>query len=297
LQNSAANNAPLRLEDFIATASKRLKEAGIESAVVDAHILVAYGLKCDRTQLLSQKDRVLAALELQKLRVFIECRARHEPVARILGRREFWSLPFGLNHATLEPRPDSETVVETALKLIKVKEAPLRILDLGTGTGCLLLSLLHELPKATGLGIDAAAQATEQAQTNAKNLGLDDRAAFRTGDWFEGINERFDVIVSNPPYIVHKDIASLMPEVRDHDPHLALDGGNDGLACYRLLVPRLPHFLKPSGFAVFEVGQGQADMVGKMFTDAGFKNVATHKDLGGIERVVTCINGSPPSRG
>jgi release factor glutamine methyltransferase len=283
----------MRLGDFIAAAIKRLKEAGIDSADLDARLLAGHALKCDRARLLSQQDRVLTPTEMQKLGAFIDCRARHEPVARIIGKREFWSLSFGLNHATLEPRPDSETLIETILKLVRSGPSPLaggellRILDLGTGTGCLLLALLHELPNASGLGVDKALPAVEQAEANAKGLKLENRATFKTGDWFDGIREQFDIIVSNPPYIAHKDLADLMPEVRDYDPPLALDGGEDGLAVYRLLVPRLHEFLKPGGIVAFEVGIGQARSVGKMFVGAGLAEVAVHKDLGRVGRVVT----------
>jgi release factor glutamine methyltransferase len=168
----------------------------------------------------------------------------------------------------------------------------IRILDLGTGTGCLLLSLLHELPDATGLGIDIASRAVEQAEANAVALELAARAKFRIGNWLEGITETFDVVVSNPPYIAAGDIPKLMPEVREHDPRRALDGGADGLDAYRLLIPALPRVMNPGALAAFEVGQGQAATVADLFRHAGFSNIETRKDLGGVDR---CVVGVKPA--
>lgn len=274
---------------------KQLADAKIDSPLFDARLLVSHALRLDYVELLSQSDRALSAKEMQKIESLIARRMAHEPVGRILGEREFWSLSFGLNEATLEPRPDSETLVEVALKNLRGKPLP-RILDLGTGTGCLLLSLLHELPEATGIGIDIAPRAVEQATSNAKNLGLSSRATFKAGNWLEGITDKFDVIISNPPYIPAGDIPSLMPEVRDHDPLRALDGGKDGLEIYRLLASQLPHFLKPEGFVIFEVGMGQADDVAALCHKAGLTGITKHKDLNGVERCVVGSEGfEPPS--
>lgn len=264
---------------------KRLAEAGIDSPLFDARLLVSHALRLDYVEILSQSERVLSAGEMRDIEKLVARRMAHEPVGRIQGMREFWSLPFGLNEATLEPRPDSETLVEAALKSLRGKSAP-RLLDLGTGTGCLLLSLLHELPDATGVGIDIAPRAVEQAQANAKNLRLSGRAAFKVGNWLEGITEKFDAILSNPPYIATGDIPALMPEVREHDPLCALDGGEDGLDIYRRLIPMLPHFLKKGGFAIFEVGAGQADDVAALCRKAKLADITKHKDLNGIERCV-----------
>ncbi|HEU0118040.1 MAG TPA: peptide chain release factor N(5)-glutamine methyltransferase [Alphaproteobacteria bacterium] len=287
MQPSSANNARLRLDDFTSAAVARLKDADIESADLDARILIAHGLKLDRAQLLTQGQRELSHKEFQELTSFIECRARHEPVARIIGEREFWSLPFGLNEATLEPRPDSETLVETVLKKIKDKNDNFKIIDLGTGTGCLLLSLLHELPNATGFGVDIVPRAVEQAEANAQNLRLDNRASFMLGNWLDKIDSKFDIIISNPPYISWKEIPELMPEVREFDPMQALDGGKDGLEPYRAIIPFLSQHLRADGIIAFEIGKGQATAVSAMLKDYYFIGIETHKDLGGIERVVT----------
>jgi len=273
----------VKLLAVIHDAEQKLATAGIDNPALDVTILIGHALGLDRAQLLGQSERALAIDEFYNIEQLIIRRAAHEPVARIVGEREFWSLPFGLNEATLEPRPDSETLVEAALQSLRGKLAP-RILDLGTGTGCLLLALLHELSSATGVGIDIAPRAIEQAQTNAKRLRLGRRARFQVGNWLDYIEEKFDAIISNPPYIATNDIASLMPEVREHDPRRALDGGKDGLEIYRLLIPQLRHFLKPEGIAIFEIGQGQAQAVETLFRDAGLMGIIQFRDLSGIER-------------
>ena len=289
MPNSVSNNVKpgATLGSLMLFARQRLVNAGIENADLDIRLLICHVLKLERIQLINQMERSLDAAEINRLSILIECRARHTSVARILGAREFWGLAFGLNEATLEPRPDSETLIEATLKLTPNHQELLRVLDLGTGTGCLLLSLLHELPQATGLGIDLAPRAVEQAKLNADALGLSARATFNTGSWLDGVQGAFDIIISNPPYIRHADIATLMPEVREHDPMLALDGGDDGLAPYLHLIPQLKKFLSPNGLVVFEVGYDQAEQVRDMLQQAGFTQTDIHKDLGGIERCVT----------
>jgi release factor glutamine methyltransferase len=278
-------NALPNLVETLRAAEQRLALAGVDNARLDARILIAEALHLDRAQLLSQTERVLTKDEADGIERLIIRRERREPVARILGHREFWSLTFDLNEATLVPRPESETLVEAALWHFRERsEDPLRLLDLGTGSGCLLLALLHEFSESTGLGIDSAAQAIDQARTNAEKLGLGARATFRVNDWIKGIAERFDLIVSNPPYIRHEEIEGLMPEVRAHDPLLALDGGADGLAIYQELIPHLARHLKPAGAVLFEVGMGQAASVSALLKSAGFSRLETRKDLSGLER-------------
>ncbi|NTU77152.1 MAG: peptide chain release factor N(5)-glutamine methyltransferase [Alphaproteobacteria bacterium] len=274
------------LLEIIHKAQKELAAAGVDHPALDARLLIGHALGCDRAQLMMQSRRVLTDEEIAAILKLIERRARRVPVARILGLREFWGLPFGLNEATLEPRPDSETLIEAALR---IPFSNGRLLDLGTGTGCLLLALLHEWPEATGMGVDIAPRAVEQARANAERLGLADRATFRVNSWADGVTERFDLIISNPPYIASGEISGLMPEVRDYDPRAALDGGSDGLDVYRHLIPRLPRLLNPQGAAIFEVGQGQATAVADLLRQSGFPDVATCRDLGGVER---CVMGT-----
>jgi release factor glutamine methyltransferase len=281
----------MTLADFLKRAIETLKNVGIDNPQLDARILACHALGIDRAELLSQSQRPLSEYEVQSLTTLIARRVEHESVARIVGKREFWGLGFGLNEATLEPRPDSESLIEAVLTL--APRTTQRILDLGTGTGCLLLSLLHELPDATGLGVDIAPRAVDQATRNAATLGLDQRAAFCTGNWLDGINEKFDIIVSNPPYIPAPEIPSLMRDVRDHDPMLALDGGADGLAPYRLLIPLLADFLTPNGIAAFEFGQHQASDVANLFKANKFARIKVRKDLAGIERCITATRSAP----
>ena len=310
---------PLTLAQSLQHSVTALREAEIDSPELDARILVGHTLGLERAEMFGASARVLSESEQKQIQNYITRRANHEPVGRIIGKREFWSLSFGLNEATLEPRPDSETLVEIALKKYGIPtfagmtppvatdvtkntvlpaqagipfsmtpDSHLRILDLGTGTGCLLLSLLHEIPHATGLGIDIAPRAIEQAQQNAHTLNLESRCRFQVGDWLEGLDEKFDLIISNPPYIPAADIPTLMPEVRTFDPRLALDGGEDGLSVYRFLIPRLMAIMKPTAHVLFEVGQGQADAVQKLLTQHHFTSVTAHPDLAGVAR---CVEG------
>lgn len=216
--------------------------------------------------------------------------ARHlqgEPIWRILGEREFWSLPFTLSPATLEPRPDSETIVEAALaELGQRKLGPLAILDLGTGTGCLLISILSECPMARGLGIDISEEACATAAGNAGRNAVGDRAVFRVGNWLDGVSERFDLVVSNPPYIPAGEIDGLAIGVRNYDPLRALDGGPDGLDPYRLLASTLRPVLAPGGLVVFEIGAGQEVDVVAIMAAEGFVHRGSRRDLGGHPRAL-----------
>jgi release factor glutamine methyltransferase len=224
-----------------------------------------------------------------KLDAFIARRLAGEPVDRIIGHRGFWTLDLKVTPATLSPRSDSETIVRAGRDMILARHdrhAALRILDLGTGTGAILLALLHEFPRAAGLGIDISEEALLVARGNAGTTGLSSRAIFRRGDWTAGLTGPFDLIVSNPPYIPTPDIAGLDPEVRDHDPHLALDGGADGLACYRALLPQIPPLLTPEGVAILEFGQGQGAAVRDIALSCGLSLVEFRNDLNGIERAI-----------
>jgi len=273
------------LQEALCLYQDRLKQAGIDNPSLDVRLLVAHALRCDRVSLITQSDRVLTSTEEFAIETLIARRYAREPVARILGQREFWGLSFTLNEATLEPRPDSETLVATVLKHTPVESAP-SILDLGTGTGCLLLSLLSALPQATGLGIDKSPRAVAQAAANAAHLGHGASAIFQTGNWFDGVDARFDRIISNPPYIPASTIDSLEPEVKDYDPRLALDGGAQGLDPYLHIIPKLKDFLNPLGAIFFEVGINQAASVATLLHDSGLSHVSIVRDLNDVERVV-----------
>jgi release factor glutamine methyltransferase len=268
----------------LAEASRALAEAGIDEPRREARLLLSNVLGVDVAAILGRPDRLLRAEERARLAALVARRAAHEPVARLLGRREFWSLDFALSPATLVPRPDSETVVEAVLAHIGGGGAPRRLLDLGTGSGCLLLALLSELPAASGIGVDVAPDAASTARRNAVALGLADRAGFVAGSWAAAIAGRFDVVVVNPPYVPTGAIAALAPEVRRHDPLRALDGGAGGLDCYRALAPEMPRLMREGGLAAFELGAGQAQSVAAIMGSAGLEIVEIRRDLAGTER-------------
>lgn len=269
--------------------ASRFKSAGIDSAELDARLLLGAALNLDLTGMISEAARPLTSDEAARLEAFALRRLAGEPVARILGMKEFWGLPLTLSPATLVPRPDTETVVELALQMLRDNPAnrALRIADLGTGTGAILLALLSELPGARGIGTDISAEALRTAQENAARLGLSGRAAFIRCDYASALAGPFDLIVSNPPYIPSADIAGLAVEVRDHDPHLALDGGADGLRAYRALIAQAGCILAPDAVLVVEAGQGQAGQIEALMTAAGLALPGPPKaDLAGIARAV-----------
>jgi release factor glutamine methyltransferase len=268
----------------------RLRTGAIDSAELDARILVGGALGLDLTGVIAAAARSVTAAEAARLEDFARRRLRGEPVARILGTREFWGLPLQLSAATLVPRPDTETVVELALEMLQAARPrlhPLRIADIGTGSGAILLALLSELPEACGIGTDISLAALWTARANAARLGLAVRAAFVACDYAAALAGSFDLMVSNPPYIRSAEIADLATEVRDHDPRRALDGGIDGLDAYRALIPQAARLLKPGGALVVEAGLGQSGDIGGLMTAAGLTLQQPAKaDLAGIRRAV-----------
>ena len=268
----------------------RFKSGSIESAELDARMLVGAALGLDLTGLISAAGRRLTADESMRLEDFARRRLGGEPVARILGTREFWGLPLTLSAATLVPRPDTETVVELALEMLRTSPAPdrqWRIADLGTGSGAILLALLSELSGAVGFGTDISVAALATARSNAIQLGLADRADFIACDYAAALSGPFALVVSNPPYIRSADIAGLATEVRNFDPLGALDGGRDGLDAYRTLIPQAARLLAPQGALVVEIGQGQHDDVRGLMMAAGLATEEPAKaDLAGIRRAV-----------
>ncbi len=267
-------------------AAERLRRAGICHARAEARLLIGAALGIGRDAVFGHPERQLAPGELMLLGDVLGRRCAREPVAHILGAREFWSLDFTVTADTLVPRPDSETLIEAALEVLPKPDGRYRILDLGTGGGCLLLALLHERHNATGLGIDKSAMALEVAKANAQALGLAGRAEFHIGDWVRGLDGSFDVIVANPPYIPEDEIGALAPEVAQYEPKLALSGGPDGLQCYREMVPGLLRRLVPGGTLVIEIGFGQATAVATILARHGLVESARRKDLGGQNRCI-----------
>ncbi|GHE55487.1 release factor glutamine methyltransferase [Camelimonas fluminis] len=257
-----------------------------------ARILFAGVLGLDLVQIIARPEAPLSGDERALLRAAAERCLAGEPPGRVLGRRAFWGMEFRLGPDTLEPRPDTETLVETALARLDLQKAgnPLQILDLGTGTGCILIALLSELPGAFGVGVDLAPGAAAIARDNALANGVGERSGFMAGDWTEAIaTGLFDLVVSNPPYIESHALAGLDAGVRLHDPVLALDGGPDGLAPYRLLAPQAMRLLRPGGVAAFEVGAGQAADVAALMRVAGFAATQVAADLAGVMRVVSGV--------
>ncbi|MBF0334876.1 MAG: peptide chain release factor N(5)-glutamine methyltransferase [Alphaproteobacteria bacterium] len=276
----------------LAEATRRLAAAGVEQARLDARVLLAHAMGVAPLSLVTWPERVPTPDQQARFETMLARREAREPVARIMGRREFWSLEFEVGPATLDPRPDSETVVDAVLASLPRRDAELALLDFGTGTGCLLLALLSELPRARGLGVDRSAEALAVARRNAIALSMAQRAHFAACDWGMGLAGLFDAIVANPPYIPEDDIAGLAPEVADFDPRGALAGGADGLDCYRSLAPHVARLLAPRGVAVLEVGEGQAQPVLRIAAAAGLRSAGIRRDLAGIERCVVLNNGT-----
>ncbi|CAN7603139.1 peptide chain release factor N(5)-glutamine methyltransferase [Bradyrhizobium sp. LjRoot220] len=268
----------------------RFKSSAIDSSELDARLLVGAVLGLDLTGLITAAQRRLTADEATRLEDFAQRRLQGEPTARILGHKEFWGLPLKLSAATLVPRPDTETVVELALELLAAGGAlgrTLRIADLGTGSGAILLALLSELPNAHGFGTDISSAALQTATANAAAAGLSDRATFVACDYASGLTGSFDLIVSNPPYIRSADIAGLAVDVREYDPPAALDGGIDGLDAYRALIPQAARLMAPGAALVVEAGEGQSEQIRALMTAAGLTPAGAPKaDLAGIQRAV-----------
>lgn len=273
------------ISEFMATASDKLAAANIENPETDIRLLVQHALQIYHAKFVSSLNRVLTDAEVKTLDGMIARRAAREPVSRIIGTRGFWKSEFKLSPQTLDPRPDSETLIEAALKYSDAP--PATILDLGTGTGCLLLSLLQEYPKATGLGIDISEEAAATARENAVALNLADRASFLATDWNDWqASAPFDLVISNPPYIAPDEMAGLEPEVTKYDPVTALVGGDDGLECYRSIAALLPRALKRGGLVVLEIGHLQAEAVKSILALSDIAVIQTLTDLGGSDRAV-----------
>jgi release factor glutamine methyltransferase len=262
-----------------------LAAAGIPGARREARLILAHALGIQPVTILGYPERAVA--DTRRFDSLIARRAAREPLSHLTGRREFWSLDFEVTPATLDPRADSETLVEAALAAIQDREAPLSIADFGTGTGCLLLALLSELPNAKGLGIDIVEETLAVARRNAARLGLAERALFAIGDWCDSLSGPFDLIVSNPPYIPAGEIAGLQPEVAEFEPRRALDGGADGLDAYRRLGPDFYRLLRPGGRAVLEFGLGQGAAVAGLMSAEGLIPQGFSSDIAGRERCLT----------
>lgn len=272
------------------TAAKdRLKDAGVDQPSIDARLMLEVAAGVTRTEIVTDPYRELTAEQTATLEDYLARRSRREPVSHIIGRKGFWKILLQVNKNVLTPRPETEVIVDEVLKAFP-ERMPFSILDLGVGSGTILLAVLAERPAAKGLGVDASDEALAVAKDNAANLDLNTRAAFMHGDWTAGLGDAsFDVVVSNPPYIPTAAIETLEPEVRDHEPRLALDGGADGLDAYRVLAPEILRVLKPGGVFAVEIGHDQSKAVEALFNQAGAQQVRTVKDLSTHDRVVTGV--------
>lgn len=290
MRTIAGLKADSSVAEAIRLVSQSFRAAQIESPDVDARLLIGHALHLGRAQLISQSDRLLEAREVNMISALAGRRLKHEPVARILGRKEFWSLELQVTPAVLVPRPETETLIESALDsetMRGLRMENVRVLDIGTGSGALLLALLSELPNATGVGTDISTEALEVARANAARHSLGARCSFVACNIASGVTGPFDFILSNPPYIARGEIAKLAPEVRDFDPVTALDGGNDGLDCYRAIARDTKELLVADGRLIIELGAGQEEAVTTLFTKAGWTVTRSRKDLAGIVRSLT----------
>ena len=263
-----------------------LAAAGLDEQRRLARRIIVAALRLSPAEVFAHPHRHLDEEEQVRIAAMARRVAAHEPLSRVLGRREFWGLDFILSDDTLDPRPETETVVEAVLARLTDREAVYRFLDLGTGSGCLLLALLSEYRNASGLGVDVALGAVATARRNAERLGMKERASFIVGDWAAALDGAFAAVIANPPYIAAVELARLPPEVRDHDPPRALDGGADGLAAYRAIAQDLPRILMPGGLFVAEIGAGQADSAGGIVKAAGLAVDEIAADLAGIPRAL-----------
>lgn len=265
---------------------KSLTEASIEEAALDARLLISHALNLSSIDYALDGERLISDEDYKKIIKLCNQRLCRIPMSQIFGEKEFWSLNFKVTSDTLTPRPDSETLIEAALKEISDKSEALNILDMGTGSGCLLLSLLSELPNASGLGTDISEKALAVAIENSQNLNLSSRADFIISNWTENLKraEKFDIIISNPPYIGLKEKADLSKEVKDFEPAIALFSGPEGLDDYRMIAAQIAPFIKPGGMLIVEIGHAQAANVNEIFTSAGFNTISLIQDLAGRDR-------------
>jgi release factor glutamine methyltransferase len=296
----AAPRDALTLRKAFAAAARLLQQGGIETPKLDARLLLCDAAGMSQEAYVARPDCELAPGAAERFGASIERRLAGEPVSRIIGVREFFSRAFCIDQGALDPRADTETLIEAALTIVESncwRERPLKLLDLGTGTGCILLTLLAELPHASGVGTDASLAALAVARVNARRLEVDSRASFVAGDWLEPIGGDFDLVVANPPYVATSEIVHLAREVKDHDPPIALDGGSDGLEAYRRIAARLAHVLRPGGTVLLETGAAQTGAVLSLLRGAGLTMEAQPclwHDLAGRPR---CVVASARPRG
>lgn len=277
----------MQLNKIYSEAVKKLKKHKIDSAELDAKILLEHATNLSRATIILDPEFNLSKQQQDLFLSLIERRLGNEPIAKIIGKKPFWKNDFFVNRHTLDPRPDSEVIVEESLRRFSDKSSNFRILDLGTGSGCLIISLLLEFQNASGIAIDISSSALEIAKKNAQALGVDTRVEFVQQNWADGISEKFDLIIANPPYISSKEIDQLSLDVKLYDPILALDGGLDGMDPYRYLTKQLKYLLKPGGCAILEFGYDQSSKVSELFRQDNYLINGILSDLGGNQRAIS----------
>lgn len=281
----------LKYIDLVTSSRKSLKEAGIESYILDSDIIIQTAFNISKEELfLNHNNNIPTEEYIKKYDIFqamLARRIKREPISHILGKREFWSLEFHVNQHTLDPRADTETLISAVLSSFKDKNKPLEILDLGTGSGCILLSLLKEFKHSHGIGIDKMLQTALVANKNCDNLYLKKKCNFIVSKWMSALDKKFDLIVSNPPYIESKEISQLSEEVKNFDPLPALDGGDDGLICYKEIAQNIRNYLKKDGLLFLEIGQNQESDIINIFDENGLTHVNYYQDINKITRCLS----------
>jgi release factor glutamine methyltransferase len=285
----------VNMQEALRAGVLRLQQAKIESASLDARILLQHAVHINREELMGRPLASMTQAQMDHYKSLLEKRSQRQPVAQLIGKREFWGMDFRVTGDTLDPRPDSETLIEAVLAARPDRNAPIKILDLGTGTGCLILTLLKEYKNAVAVAVDRCAQALEVARGNAQALELEGRVQFVESNWCEKVQGVFDVVISNPPYIPSADIAGLETEVKKFEPMGALDGGVDGMDAYRAILSQIKKVLSPGGIAAFEIGFGQQQSLESLAKGAGMQLVSHRKDLSGVVRtlIFQSINTNP----
>lgn len=288
----------MRITDILREASHELGTAGVATPQLDAKLLLQHAANLDAETIAADPMLALDPSTVDRFQLLLNRRLRREPVSRILGQREFWSIEFDIDPSVLDPRPDSETLVEAVTNSGYDADQPLTVLDLGTGSGCLLCAVLSEFPAALGIGVDISGEALHVAAGNLARHGLAERSSLVLGNWAEAIGERsIDVVIANPPYIPSDEISGLAPEVERYEPRLALDGGDDGLQAYRTLLAELPRIMRDNGRVFLEIGTGQSDSVAFLLEERGAAHVERLRDLGGHIRCLSAVYGEKTANG
>jgi len=281
------NKEKLSVKTATDLASSQLKKSGIGGSTREAQLLVSLATGMSRERIIGYPKHYLRNSDLEQLKKFLELRCNRKPMSQIIGLREFWSMDFLVDEDVLDPRPDSETLIEAVLDLFLNRNAKLKILDLGTGSGCLLLSLLQEFPNATGIGTEISRKSCFVAVENSRRLGLSSRSLFVVCDWYSSLKEKFDIILVNPPYLTEKEMRNLEPEIFGFEPHRALSGGFDGLDSYRKIMPQVHEFLSKKGILFLEIAPSLSSKIKTILNESRLKSLTVKRDLSGQLRCFT----------